>query len=513
MHITSLPGGHGTGDLGAAAYQFVDFLVAAGQTVWQILPLSPPAEGDSPYSAYSAFAGNPLMLSLTDLVRDGLLTEGELDQTQSSVALVALHREQTGKLPPKRTPGPTEVDFLTVAHRKEAALNLAFERFQNTASHPLRAPVLTFNKKHAGWLDEFARFEAIMRRLDESNWSKWPSELVAREPVALAQWDERLDEAIQFAKFKQFLFERQWQALKKYANEAGVKICGDMPIFVAHESADVWANQSLFAVDEHGKPKRVAGVPPDYFSKTGQLWGNPQYDWEALEKTHYHWWTQRFGAAMREFDLLRVDHFRGFEAYWSVPATARTAVNGSWEIGPGRKPFDAAREVLGELPFIAEDLGLITDEVHRLREQLGFPGMRVLQFGFDNAADDFHRPNTFPKDSIGYTGTHDNDTIVGWLKNRKPVDPDLDPMADWIATHERPIGEPVYWQLIDAVLQSASSIAIIPMQDLLGLDNSARMNVPGKAKGNWTWRMDQGAATEELAARLKEMTSAAKRCL
>ncbi|MCM2371307.1 4-alpha-glucanotransferase [Aporhodopirellula aestuarii] len=521
LHITSLPGGDGVGDLGATAYQFVDFLSASGQSIWQILPLSPPAEGNSPYSAYSAFAGNPLMISLAGLVSDGLLDQADLNET----------RQLT---PPDLGPDPashydsesvssggaatavsapvaqqSHVDFATAAFRKEAALSRAFERFQNTASHPLRSPLLTFCKKHAAWLEDFSRFEAIMRELNESDWSKWPAELIAREPAALVKWDDQLTDAIHYSNFKQFLFERQWQALKQYAHDAGVQICGDMPIFVAHESADVWANQSLFAVDSNGKPTLVAGVPPDYFSKTGQLWGNPQYNWDALEKTHYRWWTERFGAAMRQFDLLRVDHFRGFEAYWEVPASARTAIGGKWKIGPGSKPFDAAREVLGELPFIAEDLGLITEEVHQLREQLGFPGMRVLQFGFDTLEDDFHRPSTYPEDSVAYTGTHDNDTLVGWLKSRKPKSPD--PLETWIEDHQYAEGEPVHWQLINAVLQSASETAIIPMQDLLGLDNAARMNVPGQAKGNWTWRMSESALTPALTERLKEMTARANR--
>lgn len=499
LHITSLAGEPDTGDLGESAYRFVDFLAAAGQQVWQILPLSPPAEGNSPYSAYSAFAGNPLMISIARLVDDGLVTESELAQVPSSsnAAAAAIGNTSAGS--------QQHCDFAAAAVRKEVALSFAFERFQNTASHPLRAPLLAFCKKHARWLDEFSRFEAIMRHTGESDWSNWPDELVTRQPAALARWDAELAEAIQYSQFKQFLFDRQWHALKQYAGERSVKICGDMPIFVAHESADVWANQSLFAVDAAGKTTLVAGVPPDYFSTTGQLWGNPQYNWHALEETHYRWWTERFAEAMRQFDLLRVDHFRGFEAYWAVPASAVTAVSGAWLPGPGTKPFDAAREALGELPFIAEDLGLITDEVHELREQLGFPGMRVLQFGFDNAVDDFHRPSVYPENSIAYTGTHDNDTLVGWLKKREPELPD--PLEDWIATHKHSPDEPIHWQLINAVLQSPSCLSIIPMQDLLGLDNAARMNVPGEAKGNWTWRMDSSALTETLAVKLRDLTT------
>ncbi|MFG0290357.1 MAG: 4-alpha-glucanotransferase [Rhodopirellula sp. JB044] len=525
LHITSLPGDDGIGDLGDSAYRFADFLAEAGQSIWQILPLSPPAEGNSPYSAYSAFAGNPLMISVDGLVNDGLLNPPDIEQAReqsrnADSAEFQSPRDVTddrgGVAAAVSAPAtlqtaasPDHVDFASVAVFKEAALSRAFERFQNTASHPLRAPLLAFCKKHAAWLEDFSRFEAIMRHLNESDWSKWPLELVTRQPEAIANWDEKLCEAIHYSNFKQFLFDRQWQALKKHANDVGVQICGDMPIFVAHESADVWANQSLFAVDESGKPTLVAGVPPDYFSKTGQLWGNPQYNWDALEKTHYRWWTQRFGSALRQFDLLRVDHFRGFEAYWEVAATAKTAVGGRWQTGPGTKPFDAAREELGELPFIAEDLGLITDEVHQLREALGFPGMRVLQFGFDNPDDNFHRPDTYPIDSVGYTGTHDNDTLVGWLKQRKPNEPD--PLKTWIAEHDHVAGEPVHWQLIDAVLQSASDTAIVPMQDLLGLDNAARMNVPGKAKGNWTWRMRESAITGELIEKLRSMTERSRR--
>lgn len=485
LHITSLPSEGGVGDLGPEAYRFVDFLNEAGQSIWQILPLSPPAEGNSPYSAYSAFAGNPWMISLGGLVRDGLITQT-----------------------PTITPGETTshlVDFELVADRKEKVLRQAFDHFQANRSHPLTADFAEFQNAQADWLVPFSRFEAIMRDQNESDWSKWPEGLRLRHPEALAHWDRTLELEIQYSQFKQFVFDRQWNALKQYANEQGIRICGDMPIFVAHESADVWANQSLFAIGKDGKPTLVAGVPPDYFSETGQLWGNPQYDWEAMEATDYEWWTKRFGGAMRQFDLLRVDHFRGFEAYWEIPASAKTAIEGQWVKGPMSKPFDAAAMVLGELPFIAEDLGLITEEVHELRAELGFPGMRVLQFGFDTAEDDFHRPDTYPTDSVAYTGTHDNETIVGWLKTRKPTAVP-DPLSRFILG-----SEPVHWQLIDAVLQSASDTAIIPMQDLLGLGDSARMNIPGQAKGNWMWRMDDHAITEAITNKLRTLTNDAHR--
>lgn len=487
LHITSLPSEGGIGDLGPQAYRFADFLQEAGQSVWQILPLSPPAEGNSPYSAYSAFAGNPLMISLAGLVRDGLLA-----QTPEISA-----GEATSD----------HVDFEVVAARKETFLRRAFDHFQNAATHPLTNDFAAFCDAQADWLVEFARFEAIMRNQNETDWSRWPEGLRKREPEVIAEWEQILADEIRFSQFKQFLFDRQWNALKQYANDHDVQICGDMPIFVAHESADVWANQNLFAIGEDGKPTLVAGVPPDYFSKTGQLWGNPQYDWEALEETDYAWWTKRFGCALRQFDLLRVDHFRGFEAYWEIPASAKTAVSGSWKKGPMSKPFDAATKVLGELPFIAEDLGLITEEVHQLRAELQFPGMRVLQFGFDTTDDEFHRPNTYPSDSVAYTGTHDNETLVGWLKTRKPAS-SPDPLKAWVTE-----SEPVHWQLIDAVLQSRSDMAIIPMQDLFGLGNSARMNVPGQAKGNWTWRMDVDAITDAIKSKLHTLTQDADRCV
>lgn len=480
LHITSLPSEGGVGDLGPEAYRFVDFLHAAGQKVWQILPLSPPADGNSPYSAYSAFAGNPLMISLGGLVRDGLLKQTPGLTTGEAIS--------------------THVDFNMVAARKEKACRRAFEHFSGSVADGLCDEFAQFCAAQADWLDEFARFEAIMRHQNETDWSRWPPGLVSRRPEVLAEWDQILSEEIAYSKFKQFLFDRQWNELKNYANGRRVQICGDMPIFVAHESADVWANQDLFAIGDDGKPTLVAGVPPDYFSKTGQLWGNPQYDWEMLEETDYAWWTKRFGSALRQFDLLRVDHFRGFEAYWEVPATAKTAIGGVWKKGPMTKPFDAARKVLDELPFIAEDLGMITEEVHQLRAELGFPGMRVLQFGFDTTDDEFHRPNTYPRDSVAYTGTHDNDTLVGWLKTRKPSS-NPDPLKAWINDKE-----PIHWQLIDAVLQSRSDMAIIPMQDLLGLGNSARMNVPGQAKGNWTWRMHAADLNDAITNKLRTLT-------
>lgn len=491
LHIPSLPSPYGIGDLGPGAYEFVEFLQASGQTIWQILPLGPPApldepgHGNSPYSCYSAFAGNSLLISPSILVGDGLLDQADVS--------------------PLDTP-ETKVDYRAVSRFKRPLLERAFANFLSSATGAMRESFDAFCGEHTGWLEDFARFEAIMRHFGQPDWTQWPSELVQRSESAIEEWDERLQNEITFSKFVQFTFESQWKRLKQYAGERQVRMYGDMPIFVAHHSADVWANQELFCLDESGIPTCVAGVPPDYFSKTGQLWGNPQYNWDALESTDYAWWTARFGGALRQFDLLRVDHFRAFEAYWEIPAGAASAVNGEWRAGPGEKPFQAARKQLGQLPIIAEDLGLITEEVLALRDRLEFPGMRVLQFGFETEEDDFHRPSQYPEHSVAYTGTHDNDTVMGWYHDRKP-DPEFPDPLDAYITSDRDI----HWQLIQAVLESKSDTAIVPMQDTLGLGNEARMNVPGEAAGNWTWRVSSTALTDDLASRLREMTADANR--
>ncbi len=488
LPITSLPGPHGIGDLGANAYAFVDFLEAAGQRIWQILPLGPPAQGNSPYSCISAFAGNPLLISLAQLVDDGWLSHAEVDSLRID------------------TDDPSSADYEAAAALKLPLLQLAFKRFCQADDSPARADYQAFCRQQASWLDDFARYEACLNEFGTAQWTDWPSELVQRSPQALADLDQRLAAAIERSKFLQFVFQQQWMRLKCYTNERQIRMYGDMPIFVAHQSADVWANQELFSLDESGQPTLVAGVPPDYFSKTGQRWGNPQYRWDVLEATDYAWWTARFRAALEQFDLLRVDHFRGFESYWEIPASARTAVAGRWQPGPGAKPFDAARQALGELPIIAEDLGMITEEVHQLREQLGFPGMRVLQFGFDSLEDDFHRPHQYPPHSVAYTGTHDNETIMGWYRKRKPPETGVDPVTHYLSGDQ-----PVHWQLIAAVWESRSDTAIVPMQDLLGLGNVARMNLPGQAKGNWKWRVEESTWTAELADQLKQLTTQAQR--
>ena len=493
-HVTSLATPFGVGDLGPSARSFVDFLVSSGQTLWQMLPLGPPAHNYSPYSCYSAMAGNRVMISPEELVADDLATQAMADACiirNADVCFVDFQQVMTKKDVLLRSAFLTYQTNLESGGSHEADMAEAFQAFQVAQSH---------------WLEDFARYEALMMHFNMLDWTRWPDALPRQSAEAIRKWDDSLSDDIEYSKFVQFLFDRQWTKLKTYANERTVRLCGDMPIFVAHESSDVWVNQKLFHLDEQGKPALVAGVPPDYFSETGQRWGNPLYDWDSIESDDYRWWTHRFSRAIEQFDLLRVDHFRGFEAYWEVAATEETAVNGRWVKGPGEKPFRAAESKLGSLPLIAEDLGMITEEVYALRDDLGFPGMRVLQFGFDVADQDFHRPNDYPVSCVAYTGTHDNDTVMGWYEKRKeePV------FADLIKPYLQSDRD-THLQLIAAVLQSDASLTIFPIQDILGRGNEARMNVPGKAKGNWAWRLAPNVLTDDVASDLRQLTEESNR--
>lgn len=490
LHVTSLPGDFGLGDLGANAYQFVDFLVQSGQKIWQLLPIGPTEQCDSPYSCYSAFAGNPLLISPSELVQSELLPTNALDGI------------------PKCTGNRQQADYQFARESRLQLLSASFQHFQQLRSCSIIDQFESFCTEQKWWLDDYALFAALMKHFHSDHWVKWPDGLSTRDRGALVKWRNELAAEIEFEQYVQFLFFAQWDRLKQYAGSKGVKLFGDMPIFVAHGSADVWANQELFWLEPTGAPKLVAGVPPDYFSKTGQLWGNPLYNWDALADTDYLWWTQRFRMAFQLYDLLRIDHFRGFEAYWEIPADAKTAVSGQWMPGPGAAPFEAARRSLGELAIVAEDLGMITDEVHKLREELQFPGMRVLQFGFDSVDDTFHRPECFPKDCVAYTGTHDNSTIVGWLNERESRTADV--LREYLQPPEQS-GMPFHWQLISMVLRSTADTAIVPLQDIFGLDDSARMNVPGNAIGNWGWRFENQQLTQELVDRLRLITVASDR--
>lgn len=489
MPIFSLPNRSAIGDLGPGAFQFVDFLQSAGQHIWQLLPLGPLAKGDSPYSSFSAFAGNPLLISCEKLVECGLLTQQQLDDSGHDRA----------------TDG--NVDYDLARSIKKPLLKAAYQTFVSGIYDEINVQLRQFCDSNSSWLIDFARFEALSIEQASPDWSQWDEAVINRDPSALAMVESRLSDEINFIKFQQYLFAWQWQQLKAYANKRGVKMYGDMPIFVAHESADVWTHQSIFSLDESGRPSVVAGVPPDYFSKTGQMWGNPLYNWDQLAATNYEWWTRRFRQAFECFDILRIDHFRGFESYWEIPADAENAIGGQWKPGPGKAPFDAAQQALGELPIVAEDLGLITDAVHALREDLGFPGMRVAQFGFDHEHDPYHRPDCYPEHSFAYTGTHDNDTVVGWYQDRVQSDADNVILNRFLTDPP----ESVHIDVIKAVLNSAADTAIIPIQDLLGLGSDSRTNTPGLPNGNWRWRCDDGILTDDLAEQLRAMTEDAGR--
>jgi 4-alpha-glucanotransferase len=489
MPVFSLPEGPGIGDLGPGAYRFVDFLQSAGQKIWQLLPLGPPARGDSPYSSLSAFAGNPLLISCDELVHMGLLTPEELFNAGHD------------------TRNTTTVDYEKARSSKKPLLQAAFAKFRSSGSDELRRDFTEFCERCDVWLKDFARFNALATDLGNPDWSQWDPALVRREQSALDAVDERLAVEVEFAKFEQFVFASQWQKLKAYANQQNVQMYGDMPIFVAYESVDVWTNQELFCLDGMGRPLVVAGVPPDYFSETGQMWGNPLYNWDRLADSNYAWWTSRFRHAFEYFDILRIDHFRGFESFWEIPAGAENAIGGQWKHGPGRAPFDAAREALGELRIVAEDLGLITDAVHALRDALGFPGMRVLQFGVDSEDDPYHRPDSYPVHCFAYTGTHDNDTVLGWYLQRLKEGTDNSILSRYLGN----AGDPVHSMLVRSVLNSAADSAIIPTQDLLGLDTIARINTPGLPEGNWMWRCAKESLSESLAADFRRWTEAANR--
>jgi 4-alpha-glucanotransferase len=485
LHPSSLPG-PGIGTIGAGATRFVDWLADAGQSAWQILPLVAVDEGGSPYNGLSAFAANPLLIDPQGLVAEGLLQRRDLEQGAP------------------RSSG--RIDFAEVARWKERIHGIAFEAFREGAAPGLREGFTHFRRRNAGWLDSYSLFRVLRRQHGGAAWTEWEPAIRDRDPAALAALRAELDEPIAREAFQQFLFERQWQPLREHARRRGISIIGDVPIFVAHDSADVWANRSLFQLDAEGNPTVVSGVPPDYFSETGQRWGNPLYRWDRLEHDGYRWWVERFRRTLEWVDIVRIDHFRGFQAYWEVPADEETALNGRWVEGPGRAFFDALQRELGQLPVIAEDLGLITREVEQLRDDLELPGMRVLQFAFDGSADNPHLPENYVANSVAYTGTHDNDTISGWWRaasreERARVEPRI-----------RAFHGAVHWRLMELVAHSGANLAIFPAQDLLGLDSGARMNTPGTAADNWSWRLDDaGDLDTATLAQLREMTRASVR--
>jgi len=460
LHITSLPSNEGIGTLGREAFHWVDRLAAAGQKLWQVLPLGPTGYGNSPYQSYSAFAGNPLIIDLEALSHEGWLLAEEMGSIQETSS--------------------DRVDFDTVRSIKDRLLRKAFERFHSLNREEEQVRFRSFELSQVGWLEDYALFMALHHRFEGRPWSEWEEGLRRREAGALESARHDLFAEIEFQKFQQFCFFEQWDRLKRYANAKGVEIIGDLPIYLAYDSSECWAHPELFAFDEELRPAFVAGVPPDYFSATGQLWGNPLFDWERLEAGGFGWWIERVRHTLRLYDRVRIDHFRGFEAYWAVPAEAETAAEGEWRPGPGVKLFEALEKALGELPVIAEDLGIITPEVEELRDRFGFPGMKVLQFAFDGNPANPYLPHNHIQRSVLYTGTHDNDTTLGWFRSLQERSY---PLA-YLASDE----EHLLWDLIRTQQRSVAAMAILPLQDLLGLGSEARMNTPGTVEGNWAWR-------------------------
>lgn len=480
LHPTALPGPYGIGDFGASAKRFIDFLQSAGQKIWQILPLGPTGYGDSPYSAFSAFAGNPLLISLDDLVANGDLLAEEI------------------VLPPF----PEDfVDFGAVSTFKLALLRHASTCFAARATAERRASFADFCQEEGSWLNDYTLYRAIRTREGDRPWYEWPPALRDRESAALLSIRAELAAAIAVEAYIQFLFAEQWQELKNYATAHGVLIFGDLPIFVADDSADVWAQRSYFQLDGEGRATYVAGVPPDYFSASGQRWGNPLYRWDRLKVDGFSWWIERLRRNLALYDLIRIDHFRGFSACWSIAAPEPTAIHGHWEEVPGQEFFAAATDTLGPLPVIAEDLGVITPEVEALRDHFGFPGMKILHFAFGGNAENPYLPHNFQRNSVVYTGTHDNDTTGGWWQSLDPSERSA--VERYLG---RAVNEPVV-ELMRLAAASVSRLCLFPLQDLLQLDSSARFNRPGAPSGNWQWRFKVGALTATHSDFLKDLTS------
>jgi 4-alpha-glucanotransferase len=483
LHPTSLPGNEGCGTLGAHARHFIDLLAGMGMSWWQVLPLNPPSCGNSPYSAFSAFAGNPLLIDLETLVQEGDLP------VKSIVKEYAADR----------------VDFGALIPEKNEALHCAAAAFF-AAGRSERMEDFWHFCDTTPWLHDYALFMALKSRYKGKCWHQWPASAALLNSAMYEKASVELGSEIGTQKYLQWQFCRQWNRLREYAAAQGIAVIGDIPIFVAYDSADVWRNRDIFLLDAHGKPTVVAGVPPDYFSATGQLWGNPLYDWNALENRGYDWWISRFRHMFSQFDCIRVDHFRGFEAAWHVPAGHKTAVKGTWVSSPGQRLFDSVITALGTLPIIAEDLGVITPEVEHLRDHYAFPGMRILQFGFGSGPDNCYLPHNHVRNCVVYTGTHDNDTTVGWYEGLDKIQQSA--VNDYLGRKECDSAD----DLVRAALMSVADTAVIPFQDLLDLPSSARMNVPGSAYGNWEWRFDWGMVGKDLKERVRSRVELYGRC-
>lgn len=478
LSITSLPSPYGIGTIGKEAREFADYLKKAGQKIWQILPVGPTSYGDSPYQSFSTYAGNPYLIDLDTLAAEGLVTKEQLDSFDWCWC-------------------DTVVDYEKIYNSRFKVLRIAFENFKQNAD---KTKYNEFTEQNSEWLDNYALYMAVKNSFDMISWTEWPEDIKMREEDAIEYYEQELADDIYFWKFVQYKFYEQWESFRAYVNGLGIKILGDMPIYVAMDSADTWANPELFQLYDDGDPIAVAGCPPDYFSATGQLWGNPLYDWDYLKETDYEWWFKRIEAASKLYDITRIDHFRAFASYYSIPYPAENAINGKWIEGPRIEFFRKMEEAVGKFEIVAEDLGTLTPDVTELMEQTGYPGMKVLEFAFDSSEENDYLPHKYTNNCVVYTGTHDNDTLMGWVETAKPED------VRYAREYCRmPDDEPFNWGLIRTAYESKADMAIIPMQDLLGLGKESRMNTPSVLGGNWTWRVTKDALTDELAGKIRSL--------
>ena len=479
MHIASLPGKYGIGTFGKEAFEFVDFLKKAGQGYWQILPLGPTSYGDSPYQSFSAFAGNPYFIDFDLLNKEGLLKKSDYENID-----FGNNRES--------------IDYGILFKEKMRVLRIAYE---NSIGKD-REEIEKFREENKLWIEDYALFMAIKEEFNLVSWQKWDEDIKTREKNTLEKYKKKLVKEVDYWIFLQYHFFKEWNNLKKYVNDLGIEFIGDMPIYVAEDSSDVWANPELFLLDENKTPKKVAGCPPDAFSATGQLWGNPIYNWDYLEKTGYEWWIDRVRESLKLYDVVRIDHFRGFESYWEIPYGEDTAVNGKWVKGPGIKLFEAIKEKLGDVKVIAEDLGYLTKEVLDFRDETGFPGMKVLQFAFDSREESDYLPHNYTRNCVAYTGTHDNDTCRGWFETTGSKS-DVEYAKKYLKLTKE---EGYNWGFIRGVWSSVADTAIALMQDFLNLGNEARINYPSTLGGNWMWRVKEEDLTERLAEKIRDIT-------
>lgn len=481
LHPTSLPGKYGIGELGSEAINFINFLRKSGQKLWQIFPLGPTGYGDSPYQSFSTFAGNPFLISFEKLLEEGLLSKTELDSMPTS--------------------DPHKIDFGSIYQNKLKVLRVAYENMKKMGKS-INSECADFCKKNKDWLEDYSLFMSVKNYHNGIVWKDWEREIAFRENGAIEKWKEKLSDEIGFHKFMQFKFATQWSIVKEYANEKGIQIIGDLPIFVAYDSSDVWANTSLFTVDAEGNQETVAGVPPDYFSKTGQLWGNPLYKWNIMEKDNFLWWQKRLQKMYELVDIVRIDHFRGLEAYWEIPGDAETAIDGKWVKAPGKKLFEVLKNVFGDVKILAEDLGVITPEVEELRDSFNLPGMKILQFAFGETGDKKFLPHNHVHNCCVYTGSHDNDTTKGFFDNELKTDSGI---YEWTQKYLNYYDDDICSALILEAYKSVADIVIIPMQDILNLGNEARMNFPSRLGGNWMWRFSWDQVPFKLSDHYKNM--------